>query len=106
MPTEQHIHVHIEQDHSVAIQITQINNKLDRIIMKQDELVQELAALKQQSLKTNAEINAKLSELAAAIEAQGNVTPEVQAALGELKAVVQANDDLIPDAPPAEESQA
>lgn len=106
MPKEQHIHVHIEQDHSVAIQITQINNKLDRFIMKQDELAQKLDALTAQSQKSNAEINTKLGELQVAIEAQGNVSPEVQTALAGLQAAVQANDDLIPDAPPAEESQA
>lgn len=79
-------------------QYNEIVKLLKQIHMNQQEFAQELAGLKAQVDKANAEILAKITTLTQAIEAAGNITPEVQAALADLKASVQSTDDIVPDA--------
>lgn len=74
-------------------------DKLEEVLMNQQELANELRAVKDQNEKARAEIVAKIADLEAALNDAGNTTPEVDEALAALKASVQADDDLHPDAP-------
>lgn len=82
-------------------QLERIFSLLNKISMNQQELADQLTALKEQSEKANAEIAAKLLTLENAIVEAGNVSPAVQNALADLKSSVQTTDDFVPDAPPA-----
>lgn len=67
---------------------------LNKIQMNQEELANELAALKEQTARATLEILAKIAALEEAIANAGNTTPEVDAALADLKAAVQGVDDV------------
>ena len=109
MPTEQHIHVHIEQDHSVAIQITQINNKLERIMATLEEVTAKITALQTALDNEQAQIQAAIDGLTGQIAALNDqiangATPEqLQVIADSLTAITTDLEGTIPDAPPAEE---
>ncbi len=69
----------------------------NKIMATQKELAQALSDLKDETVKINAEVTAKLQALADALANQGNTTPEVDAALADLQAAVKGVDDLIED---------
>lgn len=74
-----------------------IIQKLNEIMSTQEEAAAALRALKDQLVKANTEIQAKIQAL---IDAAGNadqVNPELQAAIDDLKPAAQALDDIVPD---------
>lgn len=74
--------------------------------MTQDELVQELNAVKDQVSKIGSEtttLKEKVAELEEQLSQAGNATPEVLAALQALKDQAQIVDDLVADEPTEEE---
>lgn len=79
-----------------------IKHQNQHIMVTQQEVAQQLVALKEQLTKIGAEITAKLAELEEAIENAGEASPEVEAALAALNIAVQGVDNLIPDALPVE----
>jgi len=91
---EKHYHFHFHNDDQ-----KEITHKLNKIIMEQSELAQQLTALKDQTAKAKAEIIKKIEDLGAALDAADDVTPEVQEAFDALKAEVQGVDDIVADAP-------
>lgn len=66
---DQHLHIHIEQDHSVAIQITQINNKLERIMATLEEVTAKITALQTALDNEQAQIQAAIDGLTGQIAA-------------------------------------
>jgi archaellum component FlaC len=105
MPQEQHIHVHIEQDHSVAIQITQINNKLERIMATFDEINAKLDTLQAALDNEQAQIASAIAGLEQTIldlqsQIANGATPEqLQAVADKLTAIQTDLEGTIPDAP-------
>lgn len=99
------IHIHIHNHHEgrsiMCDQLERIFSLLNKISMNQQELADQLTALKEQSEKANAEIAAKLQTLENAIVEAGNVTPAVENALADHLSSVQKTDDFVPDAPAA-----
>lgn len=85
-----HIHNHVHTENII--------DKLNLILMNQQELAQALTDLQTQTDKAKAEVLGKIAELEAAIAAAGSTTAEVDTALANLKASVQGVDDIIPDA--------
>lgn len=77
-------------------------NKINLILMTQEEEVVLIKALKDQNEKAKGEILAKFAVLEGQIAAGGSTSPEVDAALADLKASIQGTDDIVPDAPPAD----
>lgn len=75
-------------------ELLSIFSLLNKIQMNQEELAAELAALKEQTERSTAEIITKIAALEDAITNAGNITPEVEAALTALKAAVQGVDDV------------
>lgn len=71
----------------------------NKMALSQAEAAAELVRIKDQILKSRAEILAKIEALEIAQQNAGNVTPEVEAAMAELKDAAQATDDIVPDAP-------
>lgn len=70
--------------------------------MKQSEVAAELVAIKEQAVKSKAEIISKLDALEQAIANQENASPEVEAALADVRIAVGEIDSLIEDAPTEE----
>lgn len=83
---------------SIRRQSIFLKHKINKIMLTQAELAQQLTDLGTQLDKVSAEINAEIQKLTDAIAAAGTTTPEVDAALASLKAKVQSLDDLNPDA--------
>lgn len=65
----------------------------------QAEVAAELRALKDQLVKANTEIQAKIAELIAAAGNQDNASQELTDAADALKVAAQTLDDVVPDAP-------
>jgi len=89
----------IEKRHKEVI--NHITKKTLKIMAKQSELAQELAAITAQIAKIGTEVTAtlqKVADLEAALANQDAVSPELQAAFDALKTQVTVVDDLIPDA--------
>lgn len=104
---QEHNHEH-HKNHNfeeiVLKELRRINFKLKNIMATQQEIAQQLTALKDQITKIGTETSTtlqKVADLEAALGNQEGVTPELQAAFDALKLSVQNVDDLIPDAPTA-----
>lgn len=83
--------------HVMRNYFNQINNKLDKIIMKQSELAANLEGVSSQLSKAKDEILAELDKLRAS---DPDLSPEGIAAVQKLGNIAQALDDVIADAPP------
>ena len=68
----------------------------------QAEAAAQLTALKDQLVKANGEIQAKIQALIDAANNAADVGPELAEAIEALKPAAQALDDIVPDAPPTE----
>lgn len=86
-----------ESDRQAAL--ANINRKLDKLMATADESTKELGEIKDQLVKANTEIQAKIQALVDAANNAGNTDPAVQAAIDALKPAAQALDDVVPDAP-------
>lgn len=96
---EVHVHIHHHGSTHEDDHFARIFSLLNIIRMDQKQLANELAALKEQTEKSNTEIVDKIAALEQAIVDAGTVSPSVEAALLDLKASVQTVDDIVPDAP-------
>lgn len=83
----------------VYVHFVDLTATLEKIMASQAELAAELTALKDQVVKSRAEVLKKIGDLEAALANAGSTTPEVDAALAALKQEVQTTDDIVPDAP-------
>jgi archaellum component FlaC len=92
-----HTHHHTSDNREVLEALKRVFSQLKQIQMTQEQLVAELAALKEQNEKAKAEIVAKIATLEEAVIAAGNLTPAVEEALTSLKTSVQSTDDIVPD---------
>ena len=72
---------------------------IERIIMKEQELAQQLTNLTAQLQKANTEIQAKITALTDAVN-NADVPQAVTDALSGLTASAQVLDDIVPDAAP------
>lgn len=98
---DRHYYFHFEKDETLEA-LHSINSKLQKIMLNQTELAQQITQLTEQINKSKAEITGKLADLETALANAGNTTPEVDAALTALKTAVQGVDDIVPDGQPAE----
>ncbi len=78
--------------------------KLDKILMNQAELAEQLRQLKIEAAKVAKEqgdrfdaLTKTIADLQAIIAAGGEVTPEVQTALADVQTALKSLDDTIPD---------
>lgn len=76
-------------------QLTEINHKLDHVIMDSAELTTKLTEAGDKLEKAKAEILAEIEK----IQSGGALTPEAQAAVERLQSIAQALDDIVPDVP-------
>lgn len=85
-----------------AVFLAKLNTKLDTIMSTAEESEKQLGEIKDQLVKANTEIQAKIQALVDAAAASGNNTPAgVQAAIEALKPAAQSLDDVVPDQPVA-----
>lgn len=80
--------------------LVSIHHQNKIIIMKQQELADQLTALGTQLAKVKSEILGAVSNLESQIQNAGNVTPDVETAFNALKTAVQGLDDLNADVAP------
>jgi ABC-type transporter Mla subunit MlaD len=83
-------------------QLSKLQEGVTKIMSEQDDAAAELAGFKDQLIKANAEIQAKIQALidAANQAPAGTLQPNLKAAIEDLKPVAQALDDIVPDQPP------
>lgn len=91
----------IEQILKQLEQLDVIQKGVQKIMSDQDDAAVELAGFKDQLIKANAEIQAKIQALidAAAGAPPGSLQPNLKQAIDDLKPVAQGLDDIVPDAP-------
>jgi hypothetical protein len=84
------LHIHI---HHHTVNEKEIINKLNQIIMTNQEAIDKLNAQATQLAKVRAEVQ----KLVDAAQNQGNVSPELEAAITNVENAIKGVDDLNPD---------